>query len=696
MFTRRRETLGTAIKDKKGTTFVELILYIAIVLIIVPALLALSIYTVSEKRVHTTEKNVNDDIKFVEDRISNLISEAKRIDVENSVFDDVNGKLALIMPDDSEVIIKTNPDTKKVEIFENGSTTNLSSGDSRLESLSYEKIADAINDPSIVLGISTRIHMAGPEENSETQEYITSTDLENGDFDEDGCLDYMDKFPRHAECCGDAESDGICDELDNCVMAFNPFQEDFDGDNIGNECDDNVFFDGEGEGGGMELGAFNCQTQESLIDLINKVPPLPPGVLKNILVSSSPLSPEVISAVIDRNPQLPPGILQQIFTLNTKLYENEYQRILNMGLPNGIKNLIIAAQNNAHSYAWQGDENYYLIDYSVHLSEDSSQAIFDNPKNQVGADAKLGTSGLQMTDVFIIHVNNGTNNVSVAVNAGGSTDISVLTGPGSSVVDTLGFLITLEDIYGDAYAFTISSVSNTNPLNFVNFNFGEGAIVTDPSSGTNTIHRYSYYCPGGCSQNCGDIGTGIRTGDIFTDKCYKPDNSWPEWCTIWQTFSDDNSYNPAFMGGTQSGEQTLYWEKSFQTILTQSQIANLHDITVAGEVAYQSTNQFFCDSLSSSCPMRGELVGSQDVELYNWDNGNWELVSSTNPDGSTSDQQKFEITYSGANPQKYIGGDSNKVIKSRIKFRWNGIPPQGSPNAPSFMLLDYFTLHLKW
>ena len=35
----------------------------------------------------------------------------------------------------------------------------------------------------------------------------------------------------------DTDEDGVLDEQDNCVQEFNPLQEDFDGDLIGDACD---------------------------------------------------------------------------------------------------------------------------------------------------------------------------------------------------------------------------------------------------------------------------------------------------------------------------------------------------------------------------------------------------------------------------------------------------------------------------
>ena len=297
--------------------------------------------------------------------------------------------------------------------------------------------------------------------------------------------------------------------------------------------------------------------------------------------------------------------------------------------------------------------------------------------------------------MFIIEVEGAITPITVTTVASGS-DINTLSNAGDSFVDAMGFLVTLESVAINNYAFTVSSVSNTNPLESVTFDFGVDATITEPPPPTYTTTRFVYYCPGGCDVNCGDVGTGVVTGDIITDACYKADTSYPEWCSIWLTIVDNDSSNPAFVGGTQEGEETVYWEKEFKTILGIGQIDELKSITVGGEIAYQSTTQFFCDTMSASCPMNGLLVGSQDVELYNWETESWEVIGSLGTDGLSSDQQAFEVMYNGANLQRFVGGYNNRLIKARMEFNWNGIPEVGADDAPTFMLIDYFVLHLKW
>jgi len=334
------------ILNNSGVTFIELLLYISIFLVIVPLLLTISVNAVQLDKRHNIEKQINIDSQFMIERIFNLITSTKKIDMANSAFNDTEGKISLVMQDDSIINIILNPITKKILITEGGVTSAISSDNARVEKLYFEKISDNLNDPDIVLGVNVRMEIGGLEELSVLQNYVILANLELGDFDEDGTPDYFDKFPRHPECSGDADNDGICDELDNCPVNFNPFQEDFDGNNIGSACDSEDY---------DYLVAFTCSPDQFLLDLINETPPIPTGTLKNVLMSASPLSPDVLWATITRDPLMSEGNLKSVLIYNTKLPDDVFDAVMEMEyLPQGHKNHIEQAQEDAEDYAWQG------------------------------------------------------------------------------------------------------------------------------------------------------------------------------------------------------------------------------------------------------------------------------------------------------------------------------------------------------
>ena len=93
------------IKSKRGTTFIELLLYISIFLILMPILLAASIHVLRLSSQHNTEKQVFADSQLVSERIYDLITNAKKVDTKNSIMGDPAGKLALVMQDDSTILI---------------------------------------------------------------------------------------------------------------------------------------------------------------------------------------------------------------------------------------------------------------------------------------------------------------------------------------------------------------------------------------------------------------------------------------------------------------------------------------------------------------------------------------------------------------------------------------------------------------
>lgn len=72
---------------------------------------------------------------------------------------------------------------------------------------------------------------------------------------------------------------------------------------------------------------------------------LAPGQLKNILLSYSPyLTDEVLLAVLNLSPSLPHGIIKEIVLANSPVSPTVMTRVTQLGLPNGIYNQIVAAQ----------------------------------------------------------------------------------------------------------------------------------------------------------------------------------------------------------------------------------------------------------------------------------------------------------------------------------------------------------------
>ena len=55
--------------------------------------------------------------------------------------------------------------------------------------------------------------------------------------DDGSCTYAIEYYNCDGNCLNDLDLDGVCDELDNCIGFYNPNQDDFDGDGVGDDCD---------------------------------------------------------------------------------------------------------------------------------------------------------------------------------------------------------------------------------------------------------------------------------------------------------------------------------------------------------------------------------------------------------------------------------------------------------------------------
>lgn len=113
----------------------------------------------------------------------------------------------------------------------------------------------------------------------------------------------------------------------------------------------------------------------------------------------------------------------------------------------------------------------------------------------------LGEDRTYMTDTFVIDVDTPTNSVKITIKASTGSVTRTLSGIGDSALfGALGFEVTLVNIEGSTYTFTVTAICNYHALSNIEFEFGQGN-VTQP---TNTYTADRLTCPELWNPDCED------------------------------------------------------------------------------------------------------------------------------------------------------------------------------------------------
>ena len=90
--------------------------------------------------------------------------------------------------------------------------------------------------------------------------------------------------------------------------------------------------------------------------------------------------------------------------------------------------------------------------------------------------------------MFIIDVENGSDAVSITIETTGGSDTNIIDNENNYIEDANGYAIEYDERIGNSYAFLISSVFSEEEMISVEFDFGTGANVINP---TGTIYSTS-------------------------------------------------------------------------------------------------------------------------------------------------------------------------------------------------------------
>lgn len=135
---------------RKGFSFFEVILYIALFSLIATALLTFSWEVLSLTDKQRTEEAVFSDARFLTEKINTLIRRSAGVDQGSSILEDSDGKLVLLQLDTSDTITIDRENNQILFTESGGEAVPLHSPQSRVESLTFQTYGQAENGSEYV------------------------------------------------------------------------------------------------------------------------------------------------------------------------------------------------------------------------------------------------------------------------------------------------------------------------------------------------------------------------------------------------------------------------------------------------------------------------------------------------------------------------------------------------------------------
>jgi len=172
-----------------------------------------------------------------------------------------------------------------------------------------------------------------------------------------------------------------------------------------------------------------------------------------------------------------------------------------------------------------------LMHYTTDITSGGKRIKFQN------ASPGLGAGGRQQTDTYTVQVDNGGSEVRIKTNAGTSGMWTTLDGVGDSEVNTVGFLLAIDDITDDVYTLSVTSESNADPLDYVIFDFGNGSDVRYPENNQDI----DIYRNGDCNDGSTNYYTGNNSEDDGGKGYYDHHGNWHHWGHGGQGYYDQDS-----------------------------------------------------------------------------------------------------------------------------------------------------------